>query len=136
MILDLCYHPYYPCLYAFWYSIPTFFSIFCNCFLYLCNIYCVFYIPFGFTANRVTNFNLIKVQLNLQRTRIRLEELRILIYRNSLLAGFRVDYVSSSPMIQQLLIIINYIIMSSANTHVCRDENHVHTYLFTNKIHS
>ena len=35
MIFDLCYHPYYPCLYAFWYSIPTFFSIFCNCFLYL-----------------------------------------------------------------------------------------------------
>ena len=35
MIFDLCYHPYYPCLYAFWYSIPTFLSIFCNCFLYL-----------------------------------------------------------------------------------------------------
>ena len=35
MILDLCYHPYYPCLYAFWYSIL---SIFCNCFLYLYNI--------------------------------------------------------------------------------------------------
>ena len=33
-ILDLCYHPYYPCLYAFWYSIPTFFSIFFYCFLY------------------------------------------------------------------------------------------------------
>ena len=33
--LDLCYHPYYPCLYSFWYSIPTFLSIFCNCFLYL-----------------------------------------------------------------------------------------------------
>ena len=24
--LDLCYRPYYPCLYAFWYSIPTFLS--------------------------------------------------------------------------------------------------------------
>ena len=35
MTLELCYHPYYSCLYAFWYSIPTFFSIFCNCFLYM-----------------------------------------------------------------------------------------------------
>ena len=35
---DLCYHPYYPCLYAFWCSIPTFFNFFCNCFFfYTCN---------------------------------------------------------------------------------------------------
>ena len=33
--LDLCYHPYYPCLYSLSYSIPTFLSIFCKCFLYL-----------------------------------------------------------------------------------------------------
>ena len=33
--LDLCYHPYYLCLYAFWYSIPIFFSIFVIVFLIL-----------------------------------------------------------------------------------------------------
>ena len=38
MTLDLCYHPYYPCLSSFLYSIPTFLSIICNCFLYLGSI--------------------------------------------------------------------------------------------------
>ena len=38
-IFDLCYHPYYPCLYAFLYSIPTFLSIFCNCFFLLVIMY-------------------------------------------------------------------------------------------------
>ena len=32
MHFDLCCHSFYPCLQPFWYSIPTLFSIFCNCF--------------------------------------------------------------------------------------------------------
>ena len=49
--LDLCYHPYCPCLYAFWYSIPTFFSIFCNCFLYLYKYVCACIINVQYTRN-------------------------------------------------------------------------------------
>ena len=41
MILDLCYHPYYPCLYAFGSPSLLSFQIFCN-FFYTC--FCPFFL--------------------------------------------------------------------------------------------